>query len=298
MPGESSAVPTEDRVGLNHLQTSPPTGPESRQHNPQESVAAVEAQATRGVLLENCKLVTKREDLRLQGRTGSKTGGYQSEKGDEKRAHRGSHHDLTIDRNLSVFRSDGIFGNHTPGRYIERISSMLQAVQRAELEALLRAAGPPSPSGSLPAPLSTQPTSPQPGCRLAHCGVAVIRKGQETPSPSPPTGPGGDREIRQANQKPRVEYWHELLAYIDAGYCKKFGRHYPWDNLARKNAWNLARVHSPWRVMALWDSYLERQSWWARKTNCSIYGMVRDLGWLMDDPRLKQTVLQHDAALL
>ena len=112
MPGESSAVPTEDRVGLNHLQTSPPTGPESRQHNPQESVAAVEAQATRGVLLENRKLVTKRENLRLQGRTGSKTGGYQSEKGDEKRAHRGSHHDLTIDRNLFVFRSDGIFGNH------------------------------------------------------------------------------------------------------------------------------------------------------------------------------------------
>jgi hypothetical protein len=54
--------------------------------------------------------VTKREDLRLQGRTGSKTAGYQSEKGDEKRAHRGSHHDLTIDRNLFVFRSDGIFG--------------------------------------------------------------------------------------------------------------------------------------------------------------------------------------------
>jgi hypothetical protein len=37
-------------------------------------------------------LVAKREDLRLQGGAGSKTGGYQSEKGDEKRAHRGSHH--------------------------------------------------------------------------------------------------------------------------------------------------------------------------------------------------------------
>jgi hypothetical protein len=72
----------------------------------------VEAQPTRGVLLENRQLVTKREDLRLQGRTGSKTGDYQSEKGDEKRAHRGSHHDLTIDRNLFVFRSDGILGKH------------------------------------------------------------------------------------------------------------------------------------------------------------------------------------------
>ena len=38
--------------------------------------------------MENCELVTKRENLSLQGGSGSKTGGYQSEKGDEKRAHR------------------------------------------------------------------------------------------------------------------------------------------------------------------------------------------------------------------
>ena len=111
MPGESSAVPTEDRVGLNHLETPPPTGPESVQHHPQEPVATVEAQATRRVPLANSKLVAKREDLRLQGSTGSKSGGYQSEKGD-KRAHRGSHHDLTNGWNPCVFRSDGVFGNH------------------------------------------------------------------------------------------------------------------------------------------------------------------------------------------
>jgi hypothetical protein len=40
----------------------------------------VEAQATWRVLLKNRQLVTKREDLRLQGSTGSKTGDYQSEK--------------------------------------------------------------------------------------------------------------------------------------------------------------------------------------------------------------------------
>jgi hypothetical protein len=59
------AVPTDDRVGLNHRETSPPTRPEAVQQNPQEPVAAVEAQATRPVLLENCKLVAKREDLRV-----------------------------------------------------------------------------------------------------------------------------------------------------------------------------------------------------------------------------------------
>ena len=45
-------------------------------------------QAPRWVLLENRELVTKREDLRLQGAAGSRTGGDKSEKGDEKRAHR------------------------------------------------------------------------------------------------------------------------------------------------------------------------------------------------------------------
>jgi hypothetical protein len=38
--------------------------------------------------LENRELVTKREDLRPQGGTGSKTGGDKREEGDEKRAHR------------------------------------------------------------------------------------------------------------------------------------------------------------------------------------------------------------------
>ncbi len=73
----------------------------------------MDVQATRRVLLENCKLVAKREDLRLQGSTGSKTGGHQSEKGNEKRAHRGSQHDLTNDWNVCVFTSDGVFGIHT-----------------------------------------------------------------------------------------------------------------------------------------------------------------------------------------
>jgi hypothetical protein len=84
MPGESSAVPTEDGVGLNYLETSPPAGPQSVQHNPQEPGAAVEAQATRRALLANRKLVAKREYLCMQGSTGSKTGGYQSKKGRRK----------------------------------------------------------------------------------------------------------------------------------------------------------------------------------------------------------------------
>ena len=106
-------MPTEDRVGLNHLQTSPPTGPESVQQNPQQPVAAVEAQATWRLSLQNRELLTERKDLCLRGSAGSKTGGCQNKKSDEKRAHRCSHHDLTNDRNFCVFRSDGVFSNHT-----------------------------------------------------------------------------------------------------------------------------------------------------------------------------------------
>src|SRR5437588_3018919 len=72
IPGESSPVPTDDRVGLNHLQARAPTRPKSRQQNPQQSLGGLEAQATRPVLVENGQLVTKGENLHLQGATGPK----------------------------------------------------------------------------------------------------------------------------------------------------------------------------------------------------------------------------------
>ena len=83
-------MPSDNRIGANDVQTTTPTGPPSREQNPQKPVGTLEAQTRRGVLLKNRELVTKREDLRLRGGTGSKTGAHQSEKGNEKRAHRGS----------------------------------------------------------------------------------------------------------------------------------------------------------------------------------------------------------------
>src|SRR5271169_491502 len=74
------------------------------------------------------QLVSQREDLSLQGITGPKTGRDQSEKGDEKRAHRGSHHHLTNNRNPCVFRSDGVFGNH---RVLSRYECLRYSTQFA-----------------------------------------------------------------------------------------------------------------------------------------------------------------------
>jgi hypothetical protein len=52
------------------VQTTAPTGPPSREQDPQKPVGALEAQTPRCILLENRELMTKREDLRLQGRHG------------------------------------------------------------------------------------------------------------------------------------------------------------------------------------------------------------------------------------
>src|SRR5215468_7884465 len=80
--------------------------------NRTRKVAVGTVKKSMAAVCENCKLVAKREDLRMQGSTRSKSGGNQSEKGNKKRAHRGSHHNLTTDRNPCVFRSDGAFCNH------------------------------------------------------------------------------------------------------------------------------------------------------------------------------------------
>ena|SRR5215469_2482780 len=74
--------------------------------NRTRKVAVGTVKKSMAAVCENCKLVAKREDLRMQGSTRSKSGGNQSEKGNKKRAHRGSHHNLTTDRNVFSDRTE------------------------------------------------------------------------------------------------------------------------------------------------------------------------------------------------
>ncbi len=67
---------------------------------------------------------------------------------------------------------------------------MLQAVQRAELDALLQAAITPSPLGSLTAPLSTRPSSPLSGLHSRCSAVDVNLESGDSPL-HPPLGEGG-----------------------------------------------------------------------------------------------------------
>jgi hypothetical protein len=152
----------------------------------------------------------------------------------------------------------------------------------------------------LPRGLSPHPSLPNPHPRrlgpvVDISSLVVLQKYKETPLHPPYAR--GDKGLRQANKRPKVRYWHALLAYIDSTYVKKFGKHYPWNNLARKNFWNLARVHLAWSVMALWDLYLAGESVWAHRTAWTAYGLVRDVGWLIDKPQFKRLSLNHEAHL-
>jgi hypothetical protein len=173
------------------------------------------------------------------------------------------------------------------------LQALLQAELQAQLDALLRAEFyPPCARGDGGGSFNTHKTE-----RNLEAKNVSRPRGRGLGREGCGERPRGRRGSRQQNPKPRVEYWHELLAYIDATYRRKFGRHYPWGNLARRNLWNLARVHSAWRVMALWELYLASESWWALKTGCSVYGMIREVGRLMDDRRLKAYARQHEENL-
>ena len=74
-------MPADDGVWPHDLQAGVPTRPAARQQDPQPSVGALQAQARWRVLVEHGQLVTKGENLSLQGSTGPKTGGEESEKG-------------------------------------------------------------------------------------------------------------------------------------------------------------------------------------------------------------------------
>jgi hypothetical protein len=76
-------------------------------------------------------LVTKGENFGLQGGTGSKTGGDQSQKCDEKRVAHGPGYGLTNGRTLCVFRLDGVFGTDREDDVEYKCAVLISAVRTA-----------------------------------------------------------------------------------------------------------------------------------------------------------------------
>jgi len=102
----------DDGRGLHDQQAWAPTRTAAREQHPQPSVGALQAQTRWRILVEHGQLLTKGENLSLQGGAGSKAGGEKSEKSTQNRVHRGCNHHLTNDGNLCVFKLDGVFFAH------------------------------------------------------------------------------------------------------------------------------------------------------------------------------------------
>ena len=59
---ETSTMPADDGLGFDDLKDIHPAGPEARQGSPEEPVQGVQRR-TRSLALQNCQLLSKREDF-------------------------------------------------------------------------------------------------------------------------------------------------------------------------------------------------------------------------------------------
>jgi hypothetical protein len=100
---------------------------------------------------------------------------------------------------------------------------------------------------------------------------------------------------RSPNRKPRerraaggrIAYWHDLFRHINGSWLKLHGRLYPWNDADRKILANTARKYTAPAVMAMWNLYQAAPGYWHKATAGYLYGMVRDSGRLLDDPKFK-----------
>jgi hypothetical protein len=63
---EATAVPRDDRVGLDEDQRCPPLGPDAREPQPQEAVGPRQTNAPTVGSFHDLKLLSQREDLEVQ----------------------------------------------------------------------------------------------------------------------------------------------------------------------------------------------------------------------------------------
>ena len=87
MVAESPSLPRHDRLRLNDDQRVLPPRPDLRDPRPEQTVRRPQAN-TDGVPLVHGELVTKGQDLHLEGGSGSEEGGEEERKGSENGKHR------------------------------------------------------------------------------------------------------------------------------------------------------------------------------------------------------------------
>lgn len=89
--------------------------------------------------------------------------------------------------------------------------------------------------------------------------------------------------------------WQDMIDYMDRTWATKKGvKHYPWKGRDFKTLAGLANNFGAAGVMALWDLYLEGNSYWGLKTGLMFDGLIYDVGLLLDNKRYKHILAGHE----
>jgi uncharacterized protein YdaU (DUF1376 family) len=114
----------------------------------------------------------------------------------------------------------------------------------------------------------------------------------------PSTGPGSHKKRQIATDaRNAIENWQDLVDHIDQAWKTKKGAPYPWDGQEFKKLHALAKTYQAAGVMAMFDLYMQIQTYFGKLTGYTLDGLRRDIGVIVDDPRWKPLSKSYDDKL-
>lgn len=113
---------------------------------------------------------------------------------------------------------------------------------------------------------------------------------------NPPISPPSPRPSR----KPKgaaIEFWKELVEHINAGWMMRKKAAYPWDDYEFKKLRSLAKIYQAHGVMALWDVYMQIETYFGKLTGYMLDGLKKDVGVIVDQPQWKPLAAKYEKQL-
>jgi hypothetical protein len=85
--------------------------------------------------------------------------------------------------------------------------------------------------------------------------------------------------------------------HINTAWKNKKGVGYPWDSHEFKKLRDMAGVYQASGVMAMFDLYVQLQTYFGKLTGYMLDGLKKDIGVIVDDPRWKLLSKKYDDQL-
>lgn len=102
---------------------------------------------------------------------------------------------------------------------------------------------------------------------------------------------------RVKKQRAAIEFWQQLVDHINAGWMKKKGAAYPWDDHEFKKLRTLASTYQASGVMALWDLYIQMGTYFGKLTGYMLDGLRKDIGVIVDQSQWKTLSQNYEKKL-